>query len=112
MYPFTLFNVILMRCSSSVPGIIPHSSRWPEKENDFNLDGRDFGLFSDKRNFSGLYVAFTISNILKYLFPSLKIFVWLAVLLVSCIFPFERLSRFFVCKHGIVFNFSNDLNLF
>ena len=75
MYPFTLSNVILMRCSLSVPGIIPHSSRWSEKENDFNFDGGDFGLFSDKRHFSGLYVAFTNNNILKFLFPSFKIFV-------------------------------------
>lgn len=77
MYPFTLSNAIFMRCSSSVPGIIPHSSRWSEKENDFNFDGRDFGLFSDKRNFSGLYVTFiTINNILElfsYLLRSLYV---------------------------------------
>ncbi|KAL0873421.1 hypothetical protein Bca101_023126 [Brassica carinata] len=48
---------LLRRCSSSVPGIIPHSSRWPEKENDINFDGRDFGLFFDKRNFSVLLQA-------------------------------------------------------
>lgn len=36
MYPCNSNHVFLMRCSPSVPGFIPHSSRWPEKENVIN----------------------------------------------------------------------------